>query len=344
MIYINKINVREREFVHLLESTRRNILLCFRGKKQAIAPATFETLVYEQMSEAARKTTFDGKVVQTGDYAFPDIIANKFFGVEVKYTTQDHWQSTGNSVLESNRIDGVERIFMFFGKFGGTVDIKYRLYQECLIEVSVTHSPRYRIDMNLSIGQTIFDKIGVSYNTLRHQKSPIETIKDYYRKQLKDGEELWWIDQDSESKSVSPIIRPFRNLTEEEQTSFIVKCFILFPEMFSNSQTKFERAAAYLIAEHNAISPNLRDIFTAGGKVELSVNRKKVLIPQIYANLKLNLKRIKQQLKTIDRKTLQHYWKLKQIDSDRFTLWAALIDKAAGSKSTTIKPSMLFKI
>lgn len=344
MIYIKKHGVEEKDFVALLEATKQSLLNSLRKKKKGISFSSFETLVFEHMVQQAAGTGFEGTVEQTSTYAFPDIVANKFFGVEVKHTIKDHWSSTGNSVLESNRIDEVERIYMLFGKFGGTVDIRYRLYQDCLIEVSVTHSPRYRIDMAAANGKSIFDKIGIDYDTLRRQKNTINTIKDYYRKQLKDGEELWWIDQDSDDKSVSPIIKPFRNLPKEEKDNFVAECFILFPEMFGKSTAKFERAAAYLIAEYNAVSANLRDTFTAGGQIEIKIKEKKVLLPQIYSNLKTNAKNIGSRINQLDSQTLKYYWRVKKIESNRLQQWKKLLDKHAKLDPKPAKPSDVFAL
>jgi len=341
MIYIAKPNIKEKDFIALLESSRMLMLGFMNGKKN-ISSTYFETIVYEQMCKASRGTLFEGKVKQTGTYAFPDIIANKYFGVEVKMTTNDHWTSTGNSVLESSRIEDVERIYIVFGKLGGNPDIRYRLYQECLPEISVTHSPRYRINMALPIGKSIFDKIGVDYDTLRKDANSIQRIKDYYRSKLKDGEELWWIDQDSEDKAVSPIIRPFRSLSEKERENFIIEAMILFPEMFGNSTTKFERAAAYLIAEYNAVSANLRDLFTAGGQVKLKIKGKNILVPQLAYRLHIRAKAIKNKIEIIDAKTLAYYWRSDKLEKDRLKKWKKFLNERFSLVKSKVKASDIF--
>lgn len=341
MIYIAKQNAKEKDFIDLLEKSRKLMLVFLSGKKN-VSSTYFETIVFEQMCEAAKDTPFKGTIRQTGTYAFPDIIANKYFGVEVKMTANDHWTSTGNSVLESSRIEDVERIYIVFGKLGGKVDIRYRLYQECLPEVSVTHSPRYRINMDLPIGKSIFDKIGVDYDTLRKDANSIQKIKDYYRSKLKDGEELWWIDQDSEDKAVSPIIRPFRSLSEKERENFIIESMILFPEMFGNSTTKFERAAAYLIAEYNAVSANLRDLFTAGGQVKLKVKGKNVVVPQLACRLHARAKAIKDKIETIDAKTLAYYWRSNKLKKDRLKQWKKFLNEKFSLTKFGVKASDIF--
>ncbi|MDP2649298.1 MAG: hypothetical protein Q8P10_00480 [bacterium] len=341
MIYIAKQDAKEKDFIGLLEKSRKLILVFLNGKNN-VSSTYFETIVFEQMCEAAKNTPFDGTVKQTGTYAFPDIIANRYFGVEVKMTANDHWTSTGNSVLESSRIEDVERIYIVFGKMGGKLDIRYRLYQECLPEVSVTHSPRYRINMDLPPGKSIFDKIGVDYDTLRKDANSIQKIKEYYRSQLKEGEELWWIDQESDDKAVSPIIRPFRGLSEKERENFVVEAMILFPEMFGNSTTKFERAAAYLIAEYNAVSANLRDLFTAGGQVKLKTKRKNVVVPQLAYRLHVRAKAIKNKIKIIDAKTLTYYWRSDKLEKDRLKQWKKFLNKKFSLTKSNVKASDIF--
>lgn len=343
MIYIAKPNTKEKDFIGLLEKSKK-LILFFLSDKQDVSPTYFETVVFEQTCIAAKKTIFEGVVKQTGKHAFPDIIANKYFGIEVKMTENDHWTSTGNSVLESSRIEDVERIYIMFGKFGGKFDIKYRLYQECLPEISVTHSPRYRINMNLPHGKSIFDKIGTNYDTLRKDDNTIRVIKEYYRSQLKDGEELWWIDQDDGGKEVSPIIKPYRNLSDKEKENFIVEAMILFPEMFGNSSAKFERAAAYLIAEYNAVSANLRDLFTAGGQIEIKIKGKNILLPQLASRLRFRARAIKNKLEEMDTKKLAYYWRIDRIEKDRLKQWKNRLNKKFVSVKPGVKASDIFDI
>jgi len=328
MIYAKKKNASEKNFIALLEKTRK-ILLPSLGKEKNLTPTYFESLVCDKMRSASEGTEFEGTIEQTGVHAFPDIVANGYFGVEVKMTTKDQWTSTGNSVLESSRIEEVERIFILFGKFGGKIDVRYRLYQECLPEISVTHSPRYKINMNLPVGESIFEKMGVDYETLRKSKDPIKKVKDYYRKQLKEGEELWWIDEGREDKTASPVIKPFRNLSDKEKENFIVEAMILFPEMFGNSTTKFERAAAYLITEYNAVAANLRDVFTAGGQEVVKIGKQRITVPKIYFKMRERARAINVKIKEMDSETLAHYWRIKTIKEDRLSQWKKLLKEKA---------------
>ena len=341
MVYLAKTNVKEIEFVSLLEKSRRLMLHNLSGKKN-VSPIGFEEAVLEQMSEAAKGTDFEGRVQQTGVHAFPDIVMNEYFGVEAKMTQRDHWTSTGNSVLESSRLKDVQRIYIMFGKFGGKLDIRYRLYQECLPEISVTHAPRYRINMNLPSGKSIFDKMGIGYDALRKDQNTIERIKNYYRSQLKEGEALWWLEQDDE-KATSPIIKSFRSLDKKEQEHFLVESMIFFPEMFGKSSVKFGRAAAYLMTDYNAVSANLRDLFTAGGRVKLTIRGRDYFIPRIAHHLHMHAQSISKKLDTTDEEPLRFYWGNYIWNGDKLEQFKKLIDMHFASVMLDIKASDIFE-
>ncbi|MCX5726492.1 MAG: hypothetical protein NT030_04830, partial [Candidatus Saganbacteria bacterium] len=257
----------------------------------------------------------------------------------VKMTIGDKWTSVGNSILESTRVESVEEVFIFFVKLGGNVDIKYRAYQECLNDIAVTHSPRYTIDMDLPPGESIFDKIGIKYNALRNKPNPIRHIKDYYRKQLSEGEELWWIDQDSSS---APIIKGFGNLSQEEQERYVIESMILFPEIFGNSNLKFARPAAYLFTEFSALSSNLRDKFTAGGQAKVTIKGSTITIPKIHHKLLIRSKKIDETIREMDKSKLSHYWRVDTIKEPVLTQWKALLNKHSSWKKGKIKISDIF--
>ena len=338
MIHIEKKNVEEKDFLDLLENTKKALLVSLKNSDMP-KPDEFETLVCAKMNQAAMKTEFEGKIKQTGKYDFPDIIANGYFGVEVKMTISDQRTSIGNSILESSRIPDIGKIYILFGKFGGGVDIKYRLYQECLPDVSVTHLPRYKIDMELAAGKSIFDKIGVEYDILR--RDPIQAIKNYYRGLLKEGEELWWIGE-GEGKTTGPIIKQFNNFSDEMKDNFRTETMILFPEIFGNDNSKFERPAAYLMARRNAVCPSFRDIFTAGGRIELVLKGRKISLPQIAGHLHRLASDIQFAIYHTSSEDLAYYWKSYETGSDPLNQWKRMIDKEFGLVETIAKASDVF--
>lgn len=340
MIYAEKENPTEEVFLELLENSKNALVSILQNNGPLPNSTQFEVLVCEEMQAKAVGTEFEGTIRQTGVAAFPDIIANSYFGVEVKMTIKDHWRSTGNSVLESLREKDVDKIYIMFGKLGGTPDVKYRLYQECLPSVSVTHSPRYQIDMNLALGKSIFDKMGISYDELRTSGDTIQQIKTYYRSQLQEGEGLWWIDEESEAPS--PVIKQFRTLEAEDKERFKIDCMIFFPELFRN-RASYDRAAAYLTTEFGAVSASLRDEFSAGGRQEVMVASEKRNVSQVLSQLRGYAPHITARIKEIDEELLKFYWKVSSIEEDRIQQWKDLIDETATVGLGDDLPSEVFE-
>lgn len=246
-----------------------------------------EKIVFDQLCLSAKNTIFDGTIKHIGGKNFPDITIDTEFGIEVKSTIQDHWYTTGNSVLESSRVQGVEVVYILFGKLSNPIDFRYRIYEECLSEVVVTHYPRYKIDMNLPKGRSIFDKMGISYDVIKNSDRPIAPIVQYYKSKLADGDSLWWVDNgDSSLHSIPLALRLWSNLNNDERDQLIVKSMILFPQIFGSSQEKFSDLQMWLITHHGIVSKSLRDVFSAGGTLNLSIRDKSFSnVPRVLCNL-----------------------------------------------------------
>ena len=346
MIVVNDPNLLEGNFKQLLENTRTYSLreLADIGEPdKRINGDDFETLVFRNSLEVAKNTGFEGHIERMGSHTFPDIVAKKFYGIEVKMTKDNKWVSTGNSVLETTREEDVERIYLFFGKLGGDIDIKYRPYQECLFDIGVTHSPRYKINMTLSPGQSIFDKMRTDYSVFRKEGNPINIIKNYYRGLLKEGEELWWIDQQADERAVNPIITSFNTLRKETRHRFKTEAMILFPEIFGPSNAKYSRAAAYLVTGYNAVSANLRDHFTAGGPETFSVGGRQIRPPKVFYTLLSYAKSIDKIIEDIDEEQLLYYWRVNSLSGKRIEIWKELLNKHAAWTEAGLRASDIYE-
>jgi len=280
------------------------------------------------MSELSVGTVFEDSIQVIGGQKFPDIIAQKFYGIEVKTTTQNHWKTTGNSVLESTRVTDVERIFMLFAKLANPIEFRCRPYEECLSEVVVTHSPRYLIDMNLPLGKTIFDKMNTPYDTLRKKKNPLGYVVDYYKSNLKPGEQLWWIDNNNVS-NIS--IKMWKNIDREKQKEIITKIMVYFTEIFgNNSRKKFERIPAWLVTREGIVTPNIRDLFSSGGKSDLLIGTKLYKdIPRIFLNLFNSLTLVIEILVQTSAIELSEYWGIKTTEKSKIPDWISLVSEEA---------------
>ena len=242
--------------------------------------------VYSALNEAARRTAFENTIEKISGQRFPDIIASKYYGIEVKSTKEDHWRSTGSSILESTRVPGIERIFMTFGKLGGNpIRFLSRPYEECLSGIAVTHMPRYLIDMELKEGNSIFDRMGVPYDELRKLDNPIAPVSQYYRKKLKPGESLWWAG-DSLEETVSAKIRLWGNLSPEEKRRYKTYGCVYYPEIFGGDYDQY----ALWLTSQGIVDPHIRDQFSAGGQELMRMaDGSLVKFPGVYRRIKENI-------------------------------------------------------
>src|SRR5690554_3823346 len=297
---------------------------------ETLTGRNLEPYVKDLMTELAAGTPFEDSIELIGGQRFPDIIANKFYGIEVKTTTQNHWKTTGNSVLETTRVEDVERISMLFAKLASPIEFRARPYEEVLSEVVVTHSPRYLIDMNLEQGKTIFDKIKMPYDTLRKKENPIRPIVDYYKSKLKPGEELWWMDAENNSKASNIVIRIWNNLSLKEKQELKSRAMVYFPELFGNSSDKFGRLAIWLVTREAVVCPNVRDLFTAGGKSDYVIGKKVYQrVPRIFLNLFDNVPTIAETIMQTPAFELSEYWETKTTDKTKLFDWIDLVAEHA---------------
>lgn len=292
-------------------------------KIESLHGTKLERYSYEVLRELSCGTSFDGSIELVSGQFFPDIIAKKYYGVEVKTSKSGTWKSIGSSVAEGTRIKGIERIYLLFGKLTDPIDFRCRLYEECLSGVAVTHSPRYTIDMDLREGETFFDKLKIPYDNLRKQDDPLARVIAYFRENLKPGETTWWLSSYN-SKATKPIVRLWSSLSSDEVNLLKARGFCLFPELLSSSQQKFHRMLLWLSTEEGVIIGNLRDQYTAGGKVLFSFEGKEYLLPQILGRLINMIDLIVEQLQESDTELLQEYWGVDKINS-RFLHWCELV-------------------
>lgn len=266
-------------------------------KYKGMSSNELELLSKDTIQEACNDTPFcPDNVILVSGQKFPDIIAEKYYGVEVKSTSKNTWTSTGSSIVETTRDKYVQYIYMLFAKLGGsTAEFKCRPYQDVLYEVAVTHSPRYLIDMSLQAGMTIFDKMGISYDELRTSSESIEIVKKYYKARAeKSGNQMpWWISHD-DSASLNMNIRLWSALSSKEKYDITAQVLVIFPEVVSGD---YGRAALWLASAKGIVCKNIRDPFSAGGKIR-SINGENLEhpLPRIVKTLSDKFTTIKEYL------------------------------------------------
>ncbi len=276
------------DFKRLMEKTN-NYLNEEAQKKPEIykknGGSSLEDVVMNALKKCTDDTQFDDNDIEKiSGQKFPDIVVAKRFGVEVKSTEDDHWTSTGNSILETTRVDGVECIYITFGKLGGEqVSFISRLYEECLCEIAVTHMPRYLIDMKLEKGKSIFDKMGIGYDILRKDKNPISHVASYYREHLKKGKERLWWTGDAVDETAPVKMRLWGTLTPEEKRKCIVYGYVHYPKVFGGEYGEY---AMWLVSQ-GIVDTHVRDQFSAGGQEDMELsNGTTKKFPAVYRKIK----------------------------------------------------------
>lgn len=280
--------------------------------------------VKSALDECAKGTPFEGTIEKVSGQRFPDIVAARYYGVEVKSTKSNHWKSTGSSILETTRVDDVDRIYMTFGKLGGNpIEFLSKPYEECLYDIAVTHMPRYLIDMQLTPEQTIFAKMNIPYDTLRSMEDPIKPVADYYRKQLKPGESLWWTG-DAVEEAVSAKIRLWKTLTTEEKRRYMVYGCVNFPEVVKGD---YDRYALWLTSQ-GVVDSHIRDQFSAGGQGEFKLKNGEIIrLPAIYRRIRDNCDFIIRIMNYSEKVIVEHYAVDEKTRNKRIREWIDRISK-----------------
>lgn len=198
--------------------------------------------------------------------AFPDIAIGDF-GIEVKFTSNDTWRSVANSVLETNRVNSVKKVYLVFGKMGGNPEVKWGEYERCVMHVRTSHVPRFEVEIGAT--NSLFEQIGVSYDEFRvsemHEK--MQYIRKYARGRLGAGERLWWLeDSPGEEHSLPIQARLYTKLTQVEKTKLRAEAILLCPQIVDSgrSKNKYDDVVLYLLTYHGVLCHQARDLFSAG--------------------------------------------------------------------------------
>jgi len=148
-------------------------------------------------------------------------------------------------------------------------------------------------------------------------------VTDYFRKQ---GQTAWWI-----AESTPAIIRTWEELNSGERKEIFATAFILFPELISSTGSKkYKRLTKWLVANYSIVDSSLRDRFSAGGKVDLTISGVCfVEMPRVLESLFLHLEEIHTRIKEVSLEEIQLYWDTYIPESDtpveRINYWYSII-------------------
>lgn len=318
--FVNSIT-NQLEKMHIIERDPR-----FSRKT---TPTDFEKLVVEASKIVMNTEKIDCEIGYTeGGHAFPDIVYtfdNKIsYGIEVKSSTQanaseNSWSILGNSILGSTKVD-VDDLHIVFIKVGNNgCFIKSARYEDSISDVAVTHSPRYKLDLNQSADQSFFSKSGISYDEMKNSENPIGLVTDYFKNK---GLTAWWV-----AESTPAIIKNWNELNSDEKKEILSKALILFPEIiYSRSPEKYKRLSKWLVANYSVVDSSLRDKFTAGGRATLIINGEIFSdLPKIFETFQNLSDQFMVEMKNASPEDIEEFWNSYNLQNDtpdnRLTYW-----------------------
>jgi len=275
--------------------------------------------------------------------AFPDMVLGEF-GVEVKFTEGKTWRTIANSVFEGTRSPSVRHIYLLFGKMGGTAEVRWGRYEDCVMHVRTSHVPRFEVQFEPA--QTLFQRWKLSYTEFAalSDEEKMRYVRDYARERLKPGEHVWWLDQEH-AVDLQP--RLYAHLENEEKRRVRAEAALLCPGIvasgrgWSNRRGKYEEPVMYLLTYRNILCPQARDLFSAGsvaGVVRDDDVRGGSYIQRALQALEPELR---QAAETLEDALFEEYWGVVVHRELRIAEWLKRADEAA---APDWKPSdLLFK-
>jgi len=301
--------------------------------KSKVSGTAFEKEVCQALNEHSAGTHFHSKFEQASSHSFPDVynkvLENDWYGVEVK-TSQSGWKCFGNSIFESTRINNLEdRIYLFYGNFHDKLRCRWSKYDESIETINITHSPRYHINMELSLDKerdTIFDKMSISYKEFirTDTQTRMEYVREFKRRELGKDAALWWLpkgDNSTDSFDDNLRIKLLSSLNAKEKNFIRCKSIVLFPEIFNSN---YENVLVWMASEYGVVTGSLRDLYSAGGKHSVMIKGSSERIPRIYGHVELNIELIKSLIDSLSSFEIYNYWTQAKEPENKILYW---IDK-----------------
>ncbi|HEF0058129.1 restriction endonuclease [Klebsiella aerogenes] len=259
---------------------------------------------------------------------FPDIIIGNI-GVEVKYSDKNTWRSIANSVFEGSRKQGVEYVYLVFGKIGGEPESKWGRYEECIMHVRTSHVPRFEVEINAK--EPLFNKLNISYNDFRvlNPEEKMPYIRKYAKDRLKPGERLWWIDDQPDERTLPLEVRLYTKLTQKEKRKCRAESAVLCPQIVKSSRVsgKYDDVTMFLLTYYGILCNQARDLFSAGSvAMRSSLERGGNYIERALQDIEAEMYKAFDELEDA---LFLEYWGTNVPKNERIRYWLNLADTYA---------------
>ncbi len=165
------------------------------------------------------------------------------------------------------------------------------------------------------------------------ESEKISKVREYYIQKARKEHKVempWWM---GEADITNVNLSFYNDLKPCEKDDLTARTFILFPSVFSqNSSLGYKEVALWLCNHYSLLCYNMRDSFSAGGKMTI-LNGKKLEkpYPQVVKRLLEYREQIESLLKHPDENLLRdikEYWSDKNEELDFLKRWKLLVEKA----------------
>ncbi|MHC5225288.1 hypothetical protein [Ignatzschineria sp. LJL83] len=216
-------------------------------------------------------------IYEKNSHSFPDVlIKDTNIGIELKGAITGN-TFNGNSVFGSTFKKGLEKIYLLYWISDQQL-VAFDDYFNCVEDAVVTHSPRFRLKVNLPAKNRMFgnnkNQVGSIENIIYSPEGiQVDKILTWMKeKAIRNNESPWWItlseDDDVVVNSINSIKIGKKSLSEEELQRLNLYSYIFFPELLDRPG-KYNRVTAWGISVHGIVIN--RDFFSAGGKEILPI-------------------------------------------------------------------------
>lgn len=154
-------------------------------------------------------------------------------------------------------------------------------------------------------------------------------VRQYARSRLREGEQLWWLEDINEQAHSLPIaVRFFRHLEATEKRRLRAEATLLCPEIVRGGRVagKYDRAGLYFLLHYGVFASHLRDLFTAGSVGARGGQTGHKYLPAATKDIEEEIKVAAQNL---DDALFQEYWGESCPPEERIQKWIRHADRLA---------------
>jgi hypothetical protein len=142
-------------------------------------------------------------------------------------------------------------------------------------------------------------------------------------------------------------LRSHSELSPAEKRDLLIESLAFFPSIVGSSSDKYEQVAKYWVEVHGVVCAGVRDIFTAGGKQDLTLpGLGRITLRQVEAKIYFLSKEIEEFIVKVPKSDLSKFWgEMAKVDFDsRTRSYSALLDGYSQSSGAEVSAGTIFAL